>query len=191
MLGKEKMMIFRGMIVIAIIFAFTNAAFAEVPFPEACTTYYPKRQAALKAKDWNALETAAVKFIEGCGEAYSKEGLADAYMELSLVYRNKKDPKNAAEFADRAIFNSKEPKPHIEKAIVFVQLNRLEEAGLELDIAELMTKLVLKDNELRIRTYARKDPDYYAKQKQKYEAILKSVVDTRNQILPSKRIKRK
>jgi hypothetical protein len=154
----------------------------EVPFPEACVENKPKRDAALKAKDWNALEVAAVKFIEGCDKAYGDEELAKAHAELSLVLRSRKDFKNAAEFAARGVFWSKEPDYHIEKAISLVELKRREEAGLELDVAELMTKLALKNNELRKIAWEPREAPDYIKKKQNYENLLKTVTETRKQL---------
>ena len=154
----------------------------EVPFPEACVENKPKRDAALKAKDWNALEVAAVKFIEGCDKAYGDEELAKAHAELSLVLRSRKDFKNAAEFADRAIFWSKEPDYHIEKAISLSELKRREEAELQLDVAELMSKLALKNNELRKIAWSPREAPDYIKKKQNYENILKTVTGTRKQL---------
>lgn len=153
-----------------------------IPYPEACEDTYPKRVAALKAKDWDALEVAAVKFIEGCDKAYGDEELAKAHAELSLVLRHRKDPKNAAEFADRAISYSKEPDYHIEKAICLIELKRSEEARLELDVAELMSKLALTNNELRKMAWAPKPAPDYMKKKQNYEGLLKVVTETRKQI---------
>ncbi len=174
--------------------AFANTAYSEPP-PDprmkACIQYKIERAAAIDRRDWNSLESAAVKFIEGCEKVSREEDLSKANAELSMILRNRNDPKNALEFASRAIFHSKEPDSHIEKAIVFAQLNRIKEAGLEFDVAELMAKLALKHNELRIRTYATKDPVSYAKQKQHYEAVIKLVNDSRKQYITSKPRSRK
>jgi len=152
-----------------------------IEFPQACVENKPKRDAALKAKDWDALEVAAVKFIEGCDKAYGDEEFAKAHAELSLVLRHRNDPKNAAEFADRAIHSSKEPDFHIEKARCLIQLNKLEEARLELDVAELMSKLALKNNELRKIVWAPREAPDYGKKRLNYESILESIKEARMQ----------
>lgn len=157
-----------------------------IPYPEACEDTYPKREAALKAKNWDALEVAAVKFIEGCDRAYGDEELAKAHAELSLVLRHRNDPKNAAEFATRAISYSKDPDYHIEKALCLIELKKTEEARLELDVAELMSKLALKNNELKKIAWAPRPAPDYMKKRQNYESLLKTVTETRKQVAAMK-----
>lgn len=171
------------LIVVLILALFTACSKREaIPYPAACEDEYPKRQAALKAKDWNALEIAAVKFIEGCDKAYGDEELAKAHAELALVLRHRNDPKNAAEFATRAISFSKEPDFHIEKAICLIQLKKPEEAKLELDVAELMSKLALKNNELKKIEWAPRPAPDYLKKKKNYERLLGQIAETRKQL---------
>lgn len=164
----------------------TGCGREAIEFPQACVENKPKRDAALKAKDWNALEVAAVQFIEGCDKAYGDEELAKAHAELSLVLRHRNDPKNAAEFANRAIHYSKEPDFHIEKARCLIQLHKLEEARLELDVAELMSELALKNNELRKIAWAPREAPDYDKKRLNYESILQTVSKTRMQIPAAK-----
>ena len=174
-------------ITIIFVFIFSSTAMAEVDVShDPCFIYKPKRASALKAKDWNALEIAAVKFIEECDDRIGKEERSKAYDEISMILRLRNDPKHAVTAADRAM-DSEEPDCHIEKAMVLIQLKKLDEAGLELDVAELIANLALKKNEIRLIAAARKDPVYYAEKKQHYDIILKTIKDTRKTYLLSKR----
>lgn len=173
-------------IMIFVLLCSTACGREAIESPQACVENKPKRDAALKAKDWNALEVAAVRFIEGCDKAYGDEELAKAHAELSLVLRHRNDPKNAAEFANRAISYSKEPDFHIEKALCLIRLNKKEEASLELDVAELMSKLALKNNELRKIAWAPREAPDYDKKRLNYVRILESVKVTRRQISAAK-----
>jgi len=180
-------MIFIRTIAFVSVFLFSSIAMAEVDVSnDPCFIYKPKRASALKAKDWNALEIAAVRFIEECDARIGKEERSKAYDELSMILRLRNDPKNAVIAADRAM-DSEEPDCHIEKALVLIQLKKFDEAKLELDVAELIANLALKKNELRLIAAARKDPVYYAGKKEHYDNILKSIKNVRKTHLISKR----
>jgi len=180
------MNLLRIVVIISVLIT-SNIAMAEVDISnDPCFIYKPKRAAALKAKDWNALEIAAVKFIEECDARIGKEERSKAYDELSMILRFRNDPKNAAIAADRAM-DSEEPDCHIEKAMVLIQLKKYDEAKLELDVAELIANLALKKNEIRLIAAARKDPVYYAGKKEHYDNILKSIKNVRKMQLNSKR----
>jgi len=71
---------------------------------------------------------------------------------------------------------------HADSHISLIELKRREEAGLELDVAELMSKLALKNNELRKIAWDPREAPDYIKKKQNYENILKTVTGTRKQL---------